>query len=142
MNQDDQHLKLLSIFHYVVGGILALFSLLPLIHVGVGVAMLSASSSPQSRGQPPPEWFAWMFIAIGSVVILLGLAVAVSVLIAGACLARRRHHLYCMVMAGIECFFMPLGTVLGVFSLVVLLRDSVKELFAAGDGAEAQAASE
>jgi hypothetical protein len=32
-------------------------------------------------------------------------------------------------MAGIECIFMPVGTVLGVFTIIVLMRDSVKELF-------------
>jgi hypothetical protein len=32
-------------------------------------------------------------------------------------------------MAGVECIFMPFGTVLGAFTLVVLLRESVKQLF-------------
>jgi hypothetical protein len=35
------------------------------------------------------------------------------------------------VVAGIECIVMPFGTVLGVFTLVVLSRESVKTLFAA-----------
>jgi len=33
------------------------------------------------------------------------------------------------VMAAIECIFMPFGTVLGVFTIVVLARPSVKEMF-------------
>jgi len=33
------------------------------------------------------------------------------------------------VMAGIECLFMPFGTVLGVFTILVLVRESVKPLF-------------
>ena len=32
-------------------------------------------------------------------------------------------------MAGIECIFMPVGTVLGVFTIIVLVRNSVKALF-------------
>jgi len=32
-------------------------------------------------------------------------------------------------MAGIECLFMPFGTVLGVFTIMVLMRDPVKQLF-------------
>jgi hypothetical protein len=32
-------------------------------------------------------------------------------------------------MAGINCIFIPIGTVLGVFTIIVLTRDSVKELF-------------
>jgi hypothetical protein len=33
-------------------------------------------------------------------------------------------------MAAVECLFMPFGTVLGIFTIVVLNRDSVKPLFA------------
>jgi hypothetical protein len=36
----------------------------------------------------------------------------------------------CFAMAGVECIFMPFGTVLGVFTILVLNRQSVKELFA------------
>jgi len=48
-------------------------------------------------------------------------------------LARRRHYLFCLVMAAIECAYMPFGTVLGVFTIIVLMRDSVKQLFSAGE---------
>jgi hypothetical protein len=34
-------------------------------------------------------------------------------------------------MACIECLFIPFGTILGVFTVVVLSRESVKALFAA-----------
>ena len=64
--------------------------------------------------------------------ILRRLCRAVLVLIAGRFLGRRTHHLYCLVMAGIECCFMPFGTILGVFTIVVLLRPSVKTLFEQG----------
>jgi hypothetical protein len=33
------------------------------------------------------------------------------------------------VIACIECLFMPFGTILGVFTLIVLSRESVKKLF-------------
>jgi hypothetical protein len=34
-------------------------------------------------------------------------------------------------MAGIECMFMPFGTVLGVFTIITLTREPVKQLFGA-----------
>ncbi len=34
-----------------------------------------------------------------------------------------------LVMAGIECLFMPFGTALGVFTIIVLIRDDVKTMF-------------
>lgn len=38
---DLQHLKLLSIFHYVLAGITGLFSLIPLIHLFMGLAIVT-----------------------------------------------------------------------------------------------------
>jgi hypothetical protein len=40
-------------------------------------------------------------------------------------------------MAAVACVFFPFGTVLGVFSIIVLTRESVKRLF---DGSGAPAA--
>ena len=42
--------------------------------------------------------------------------------------------MYCLVVAAVECIFMPFGTVLGVFTIIVLMRPGVKERF----GVEAQ----
>jgi hypothetical protein len=42
--------------------------------------------------------------------------------------------LYCLVVAGIECIFMPFGTVLGVFTIIVLMRPSVRNLFGVEGG--------
>jgi len=35
-----------------------------------------------------------------------------------------------MALARIECVFMPFGTILGVFTLIALNKDSVKAIFA------------
>jgi len=50
-------------------------------------------------------------------------------------LKRRVSYTFCLVVAGIECILMPFGTVLAVFTIVVLMKDSVKALFAARSGA-------
>ena len=126
MNQDNQHLELLSIFHYVVGGLTALFSCFPLIHLGVGIAMLSGEFQGD---HPPPRAFAWIFIMIASVIILTGWTLAVAIIIAGRKLKKRTGRTFCLVIAGLECMMMPFGTGLGVLSLIVLTKESVKELF-------------
>jgi hypothetical protein len=43
-SDDLQHLRLLSIFHFVVGGIVGLVACLPLIHLAVGIAMARLAS--------------------------------------------------------------------------------------------------
>jgi hypothetical protein len=71
----------------------------------------------------------WIFIAVGAVFFLAGLTMAICILIAGQCLSRRKTYSFVLVMAGIECLFVPFGTILGVFTILVLSRESVKALF-------------
>ena len=66
---------------------------------------------------------------LGAFFILLGWVFAVLVLVAGRLIARRKYYTFCFVVACVECLFMPFGTVLGVFTILVLNRQSVKELF-------------
>jgi len=129
MNRDEEHLKLLSIFHYVLAGCAALFALFPVIYLVFGLVMLLAPASFAGKGPPPPAFMGWIFIIMGSVFVILGLTFAAFVFAAGRFLARRKRYTFCLVMAGVECLFMPLGTVLGVFSIIVLVRESVKLLF-------------
>jgi len=129
MNQDDEHLRLLSIFHYVVGGITALIACFPFIHLALGIALVCGAFSGRPGHEGPPPFLGWFLIAIVSVVILAGWSLATAILLAGRFLARRVHYLYCFVVAGIECIVMPFGTVLGVFTIIVLSRPSVKLLF-------------
>jgi hypothetical protein len=76
-----------------------------------------------------PAFLGWIFVIMGVIIILLGWSMAICILIAGKKLKQRKHRIYCMVVAGIECMFMPLGTILGIFTLIALNKDSIKALF-------------
>jgi hypothetical protein len=128
-DQDQEHLRLLVIFHYVVAGMLALFSFFPLIYVGIGVMALVSPEAMGGDAQPPPEWFGWLFIFLGAVFALFGWAMAVCAFISGRRMARRRGRMFSFVMAAILCLFMPFGTVLGLFTIIVLNRQSVRQLY-------------
>jgi hypothetical protein len=128
MNQDQEHLRLLSIFHYIVGGIAALFSFFPVIHLILGILFLVAPH--RMGGSPlPPPFLGWIFIIMGGGFMLVGWAFAVCVILAGRYIVRHKHYIFCLVIASLNCFFMPFGTILGVFTIVVLIRPSVKALF-------------
>ena len=130
MSQDEEHLRLLSIFHYVVGGLAAVFSLFPIFHLIFGLIFILAPQSFPGGGPGPPALFGWFFVVVAATVMLLGWTFAALVLLTGRFLGRRRHYQFCLVMAGVECIFMPFGTVLGAFTIIVLVRESVKRLFA------------
>ena len=130
MNQDEEHLKLLSVFHYVVGGITALFALFPIFHLVFGLIMILAPAIFEDGGDAAPAFIGWIFVIIGGMFITLGWTMAALILATGRFLARKRHYLFCLTIAGLECVLMPFGTVLGVFTIIVLVRESVKRLFA------------
>lgn len=133
MNKDLDNLKTLSIFYYVVAALTALFACFPIIHLFIGISFLTGTfpESPNQPNQPdfPVKLFGLMFTIIPLIFILGGWTLAICTFIAGRKLAKHQSYTFCIVVAGILCTFMPFGTVLGVFTIIVLMRDSVKELF-------------
>jgi hypothetical protein len=126
---DNEHLRLLSIFYYVKGGISALFACIPIIHVVLGLVFIIAPQVFGHGNNQPPAFLGCLLVMLGGFLILFGWTFAVLVLIAGKCIARRKHYTFCFVMACVECLSVPFGTVLGVFTILVLNRQSVKEMF-------------
>jgi hypothetical protein len=129
MNQDKEHLRLLAIFHYIVAGLAALFSFFPLLYTTIGAIFIFVARHGTPSEELPPEFLGWIFTGLGSFLFLLGITMAICILIAGRCLSRRRRYSFALVMACIECLFLPFGTILGVFTIIVLSRESVKTLF-------------
>jgi hypothetical protein len=134
MNSDFEHLRLLSIFHYVLGGVAALFALFPIFHLAIGIGMV-AGRFPDPTEQRDMQLFGWLFVAMAAMWMLAALTYAVCLILAGRFLAGQAHYAFCFIVAALSCAFMPFGTVLGVFTIVVLVRPSVKQLFESSGGA-------
>jgi hypothetical protein len=82
----------------------------------------------QKQGLPPVEFFAafkWLYVVFA--VWLLGSGVLT--LVAGFFIRARRHRIFSLVVAAINCLHMPMGTALGVFTIIVLTRDSVRQVY-------------
>jgi hypothetical protein len=126
MKQDLEQLKLLAIFHYVAAGMAALVACIPIMHFFMGLALATGALGDSDPGTRPVGFGIMAFAAF---FIVAGWTFAALVAFAGRSLQTHRRYTYCLVMAGIECIFMPVGTVLGVFTIIVLVRDSVKALF-------------
>ena len=131
---DVQHLQLLSIFHFVVAGLAV---------AGIGflalhyLMMHAFMSNPEMwRNQKsgavfaPDQFFAifaWFYVAFGALLVLA----AIANLLSGLFLRRRKFRMFSLVVGAINCIQVPVGTVLGVFTIVVLVRDSIRELYEA-----------
>src|SRR5438034_4436968 len=68
MDRDTEQLNLLAIFHYVVAGLAALFSLFPLLYTTIGAIFISVArhGTPKPPEELPPEFLGWIFVGVGS----------------------------------------------------------------------------
>ena len=124
MNLDLQYLKLLSLAHYILGGIAAAFSSAAIVRFFLRFSRIV--------GHMGPPWHGHMGGAVSILAILYGiggLAFAVCLIVSGRSLYKQINYAFCLVVAAISCIFIPVGTVLGVLTLIVLTRTSVQELF-------------
>ncbi len=103
------------------------FSALPAVYLALGVAMLRGRLEGPSH--PPPESLGWVLIAAGTALVVMGLVYAGLLACAGRCLARSRHWTFVIVVGALSCAFFPVGTALGVFTILVLSKPDVKILF-------------
>lgn len=128
--KDEEQIRLLAVFHYVVAAVGALFACFPLIHVAMGIMLMTHPHAfSGGKGPPPPAFFGLLFVIMGSVFILLGWSMAACTFISGRFLAQRKNRMFSFVVAAILCAFMPFGTILGIFTIIVLSKDSVKRLY-------------
>jgi len=128
MNDEDiHHLNLLSTFHYVLAGLIALVSCMYMIG---GYVMVSGRFFPGPNGAVPPPFVTWIFGTATAVAAVIGWTMAICAIITARKLKSHRNRIFCMVIAALECTFTPFGTVLGVFTLLVINKDSVKKIFA------------
>lgn len=129
--EDEDHLRLLSIFHYVVAGMHAVCAMFPILHLAIGAALVFAPEKLSSgEGEAPPALVGWFFMLIAGGLMALGATLAACIAIAGRFLSQRRRYLFCLVTACVmAALSMPFGTVLGVFTIIVLMRPSVKAAF-------------
>jgi ABC-type transport system involved in multi-copper enzyme maturation permease subunit len=126
VNQDEEHLRMLSILHYVWGGLIGFFSVFGLLYAIFGVtAMMFAARGHNG----PPVLVGAMFLLFGLLFVLICGTISALTIWVGRNLSQRKRYTLCFVMACISCASFPLGTALGVFTLVVLLRPSVKQMF-------------
>ena len=131
---DDEHLRLLTIGYYVSAAVTAFFSLIGLVYAAMGFfigtavshsARNVAESAQGAENAAAPEFIGALFGIIGLVIFVLALAFAGAKIYAALCLKRRKGRTFCLVVAALSCLEMPWGTLLGVFTIIVLERPTV-----------------
>lgn len=129
---DEEHLRLLSIFHYVLAAFGLIPACLPLLYVAFGgVMMANPAFLHDAKGEGPPAFVGFLILAFGAFFALFAWSMLVCVFLSGRFLAKRKNRTFSIVVAAMLCLFTPLGTILGIFTLIALTKDSVRQLYEA-----------
>lgn len=125
--QDAEHLNLLTICHYIMAGLVGLGALGVAVYFFFFAAIIG--TVPDRPGQEMPAAMAGIFAIIGVISFLFTAGSAALTAYAGRCLQLRKSPVLIYVAAALNCLNAPVGTILGVFTFVVMNRPTVKELF-------------
>jgi hypothetical protein len=90
---------------------------------------VTQSPSPRPVNQGPPVVMLRIFAAVIGVIILLGWTFGALTIYAGRCVQKRQHRVFIYVMAGLNCVFIPWGTLLGIATFTVLQSPGGQEAF-------------
>lgn len=129
---DSEHLNLLGLFHYITGGLAIAFSALFFFQVLIFRLILSIPELQQELQQAetaPVEAIFGFLQALFGFMILVAVVYGVLLIVSGYFLRARRHRLFSFIVAIPVLVFIPWGTILGVFTMIVLERASVKDLY-------------
>jgi hypothetical protein len=125
----NEKTKLIGIF-YIIFGAMGLLGL-PLIYIQKRL-MAVLFSNLGSLGGEAQYWIdviqEMLRILVPILMLLILLHVVVNVLV-GICFIRHKAYWSCVVASVATCLFFPLGTILGVFALMVLIEEETKEKF-------------
>jgi len=130
---DADQLQLLAVFHFAFAALAILGLGFLALHYGLMHSVMSnpeAWKAPKGGAPAPAEVmriFKWFYVICGTLIITGG----VVNLLSGLFIRKRKYRTFSIAVACLNCIQIPFGTMLGVFTLVVLLRDSVHELYEA-----------
>jgi hypothetical protein len=144
--EDREHLSALSIGHFILAGV-ALLGGVPTLLIGVSGSKLMdefGSDLSMAMGQIPGQSGVDPFggspdamlqdlnsliISVVVSMVLLAVVSAIHLAVVGVQIRNRRWWTFCYLTGWGECLMFPFGTVLGIFTIIVLSRPSVKLLF-------------
>ena len=147
-----ERLRLLSIAYCISGALGAVFVSFLLIHLCVFTAISfmpesafqskgnqhsTTQSSPQSVQKTPsagPPVIIFRVVAgVIGVVILCGWTLGGLTFYAGRCIAKRRNRTFVLVMAGVNCIWIPYGLLLGIATFLALGSADARVEYSGGE---------
>lgn len=130
--QKRGYLDVLAIAHYVYGALIAFVALVMLLMATIGILGFTLDGASGMRGMRDMGGAGCLpSVFIGCALLLVVAMAAVNVLV-GRWLKQRRQWMAIIVVSVLNALNVPLGTLLGVITIVVLVGDDVRAAFDRG----------
>lgn len=119
------HVKAIAIIYMVMGGLLALGGLMMMLFFG-GLAGAGIAS-----GEPDGEAAAGVLGILGGFLFVGALIMSLPSILAGWGLLKYKPwaRILTIVLAALNLFWIPIGTILGIYALWVMLNKDTMPLF-------------
>jgi hypothetical protein len=122
--QIEQHVQILGFVHLVSGGFFAAIGLFVLALL-LGIGLIVAADDPMA-----PKVMGIVGFSVAGLLVALGL----PGMVAGYGLLKRKSwgRALAMVVGVLDLFNMPIGTLIGVYTLFVLVQEPAGDYFGGG----------
>jgi hypothetical protein len=121
----DNHIRILAVLFYVLG-IIGILASIAFFVLGAGTVATILSQNDSNEARVGAAWAGGCITAIGALIGIL----AIPSIIAGYGLTKRRRWAWMLtvILAVLSLPEIPIGTVIGVYALVILFKDETKQL--------------
>lgn len=135
--QKEQYLDILALIYYVLAalGVLITLFVVAIMVFATTIPMIAAASD----SGPSIGVMELVMGCIGFIVLAITLVSCGIQAWAGWCLQHRKGYVLVLIVSALMLLSVPLGTVLGVLTIMLLSEPEVKALFGAGQPASSAA---
>jgi hypothetical protein len=122
---DQSTLNQLAIFHFVYAALLGLSGLGVVAVVTLGFGLVASAGHLRGSGILAGGAFVAVLFVVAGILFVKAAVVCFS----GFSLRQARHRTLTQIVAAFCCLTFPLGTILGIFTLMALSKPSVLALY-------------
>lgn len=134
MHPGEKNLNTFRILFLIKGILDLLICLIGIFYMAIGgFAGAAFEEASRQTGESVPFNPGVLFVVIGLIILLFGVALGVPALIASKRISERRSRTFIIVAAAINCLSGVLGILLCIFTIIELQKPEVRELFAQND---------
>ena len=129
---DEQQLWLLSLGHYISGAMTIVFSSFFVLHLLMFTLIMNVPEIAQdmeANADPNMPDVLGVFRIFFGTIAFLGISFGIAEILAGFFIKDRKHRAFTLIVAVPRIMMIPYGSLLTVFTFIILERSSVKDLY-------------